>query len=109
MALLHNPYLGADLRSDTKGSEATVEDLCTVQNIRTQTAGGPLDPFEDRLADELMTVFGAGAEEIDDVVAALNAAGSRDQSGAAWNEASFRAQMAASSAALFAVEKRDAQ
>jgi len=96
--------LHADLRSQSKGDTRTIEDPRSVENIVFQTRGGALDAFEDKLADDLMAVFGAGAEEVGDVVQGLNAAGSRDRTGAPWTEQTFREQMAASAAALFAEE-----
>lgn len=102
MAHKYNPFLGNILRDQTKGGGPMVENPQSVENIIIQTAAGPLDSFEDRLADDLMNVFGSGAEEIGDVVAALTALGSTDRAGEAWTERSFRDQMASSAAALFA-------
>lgn len=98
-----NPFLRAEVCSPSKGGPRMVEDPRAVENFVFQTRSGALDAFEDRLADTLMDVFGAGAEELDDVIAGLNAAGSRDRAGAVWTEQSFQDQMAGSSAGLFAV------
>jgi hypothetical protein len=84
------------------GGGGHIEDPAQVENIVFQTRAVPLDAFETRLSGDLMQVFGAGAEELGDVVRALNAAGSRDVDGVAWTDESFVAQMAASAAATFA-------
>lgn len=97
-----NSYLSAEWRAQDKGGPQTIEDPVHAENFIFQTRGGALDPFEDRLADELMAVFNLGAEEIGDVVAGLNAAGSLDAKGNPWSEQSFQDQMAASAAQLFA-------
>ncbi|QDK35699.1 recombinase-like helix-turn-helix domain-containing protein [Sphingomonas sp. IC081] len=100
-----NPFLHVAARSEAKGGPTTIEEPKAVENIVFQTRGGPLDPFEDRLADELMTVFDGGAVELEDVVAGLNAAGSRDRAGAPWTGQSFSGQMAASADGLFAASE----
>lgn len=96
-----NPYLSADAAS-AKGGPLSIEDPHAVTNIVFQTRSGPLAAFEDRLADALMGVFADGADEIDTVVAGLNAAGSVDSNGDQWTGESFAAQMHASAALLFA-------
>jgi hypothetical protein len=78
------------------------ENPAAVENIVFQTRGAPLDAFEAKLAEDLMQVFGTGAEELEDVVRGLNATGSIDAQGAAWTDESFVAQMSVSAAALFA-------
>ncbi len=107
MIAQYNPFLGKGRAVGTKGGPDTIERPGDVDNIVFQTRGAPLDAFEDGLADVLMAVFAAGAEEIDDVVAGLNAAGSVDRAGAAWTARSFTDQMAASAAALFAVTEEN--
>jgi|GEM_PF-2848007 len=89
------------------GGGGYIENPAAVENIVFQTRGAALGTFEARLADDLMQVFGAGAENLDDVVQGLNAAGSRDVHGAAWTDASFTAQMAVSAAATFATVEGD--
>lgn len=100
-----NPFLRAEYRTDSKGGVRTIEHPHNVENIVFQTRGEPLDAFEDDLADQLMTVFGGGAQELSDVVQGLNTAGSRARDGAEWTERSFQDQMAESAAALFATSQ----
>lgn len=98
----YNDFLAVEARREAKGGVRTIETPGQIENFVFQTRAGPLDPFEDRLAGDLMEVFGAGAEEIDDVVAGLNGAGSLDSGGRPWTADSFRQQMAVSAAGLFA-------
>lgn len=77
------------------GGGGFVEDPRAVENSVFQTRGGPLGAFEAKFAEDLMQVFGEGAEELGEVVAGLNVAGSRDGKGGAWTETSLAAQLAA--------------
>lgn len=100
----HNPFLAADRHQDSKGGDRTIELPGSVRNIVLQTRGGPLTPFEDRLADALMAVFDGGAEDLGAVVAALNAHPCPDANGQAWTEASLAACLHELGNALFAPE-----
>lgn len=97
-----NSFLLSDGTIQKKGGGRFVEDAAHVENIVVQTRGGPLDPFEDRLAGEIMDAFGQGHFALDQLVAALNDAGSVDAMGQAWTEAAFQDQMALSASLLFA-------
>ncbi len=65
-----------------------------VVNLVWQTRGAPPTDYENALADSLIACFDAGAEELPDLVAALNARGSRSPGGAPWTEESFTTEMA---------------
>lgn len=65
-----------------------------VANIVWQTRAAPPTDYENALADSLIACFEAGAEQLPDLVAALNARGSRSPSGAPWTEDSFTTEMA---------------
>lgn len=99
---MFNHFLEAGRRRDEKGGPLTIEVPGAVENIAIQTRSGALDEFEDELADALMAVFADGAEQIADVVAGLDRAGSRDCNGNAWTEAALREQLTLSAAQLFA-------
>ena len=55
-----------------------------------QTRAAPPSEFENRLGDALERVFAQGIESLPEVVARLNADGSRDAEGRPWSEASFQ-------------------
>ncbi len=78
----HNPFL----KRPPEASRGTVEKPL---NLEWQTRAAPPTEFENRLGDALERVFAGGAESLQDVVARLNAEGSRDAQGCPWTEASF--------------------
>jgi hypothetical protein len=82
----HNPFL----QKSAGAARGAVEQP---QNIEWQTRAAPPTERESRLGDALERVFAAGAESLAEVVAALNAQGSRDAAGQPWSEASFQDEM----------------
>jgi hypothetical protein len=99
----NNGFLSGRPSAPVKGGGGgVIEDPRAVENVVFQTRAVPLDSFEARLADDLMLAFGEGAETLEALVAALNAAASVDSAGAAWTESSLAAQLKASGDALFA-------
>ncbi len=81
----HNPFL-------TKRPASRGEVEKTV-NIEWQTRAAPPTEQEDRLGDALERVFAKGVESLPEVVAQLNAEGSRDPAGDPWTQASFQEHM----------------
>lgn len=100
----HNPFLAADRHQDSKGDARTIELPGSVRNIVFQTRGGSLTPFEDRMADALMTVFEGGADQLGAVVAGLNALSCLDRAGQVWTEESLAACLRELGNALFTPE-----
>ena len=91
----HNPHL-TPWRHPEPGSAAgkgAIERPDQVTNIVWQTRPAVPSAYESALADDLIACFGAGAEELPDLVAGLNARGSRSPSGAPWTEESFTTEM----------------
>lgn len=92
----HNPNLTPWQRPDpgSAAGKGALERPDQVVNIVWQTRAAPPSAYENALADSLIACFEAGAEELPDLVAALNARGSRAPSGEAWTETSFTTEMA---------------
>jgi len=63
-------------------------------NIIWQTRAAEPTAYENALGDALVAAFAGGAEELDQVVAALNAQAFRSSDGRPWTVASFEAEMA---------------
>lgn len=84
----HNPFLAR--KPGPAGGRGTVEKL---ENIEWQTRAAPPTEHENQLGDTLERVFARGITVLSEVVAALNAEGSRDSAGAPWTEESFQAEM----------------
>jgi hypothetical protein len=82
----HNPYL----KPAPAGARGAVEKR---DNIPWQHRAEPPSEFENRLGDALEQIFARGIEELADVLAELNGAGSRDREGRLWNEEGFLAEM----------------
>ena len=95
-----NPFL-SPVDAPTKGGGHFIEDPAHVENIVFQTRGAPLTPFEAHFAEALMTAYGEGAEELEDVSTALNVQRFADRMGAAWTAETLTAELAALST-LFA-------
>jgi len=91
----YNPMLAAVGETDNrKGSEATIEDLARVENLRWQTRPAPLTPEESALADALERIFADEVYGLDGVVERLNRMRIAPPAGAsAWSDKSFRAEM----------------
>ncbi len=64
------------------------------ENVVWQTRRRPQTGFERALADALERAFLDGVEELDALVARLNADGVRDENHRLWTAESFRAAMA---------------
>lgn len=96
-----NPFLTPDPEPG-KGGTNFIEQPDAVRNIVFQTRGQDLSAYEAGLAGALMRAFEAGCTELEQLVAALDAGGSKDESGAAWTVDSLAGQLARS-ARLFAV------
>lgn len=82
----HNPFL-------SKRRPAGRGEIEEPRNVEWQTRAAAPSEFENRLGDALERAFADGAATLAEVVAHLNAQGSRDAEGQAWSEASFQAQM----------------
>ncbi|GLK46005.1 MULTISPECIES: recombinase-like helix-turn-helix domain-containing protein [Novosphingobium] len=95
----YNLYLAET--GDAKGGGRFIEEPDQVDNFVFQTRGGPLDPFEQALSQALTAAFDAGAFEFPELVAALNAGGSRAPDGAAWTEPTLDAELDRLGQALF--------
>lgn len=78
----------------TEPGQGYIEPPGGFSNLVWQTRQYEPDQFEQDLVAALQPVFGAGAEELSDVVAGLNQAGCFDRSGNLWTEDSFRSAMA---------------
>lgn len=89
-----NPYLFS-VDASTKGGGRFIEDPAQVENIVFQTRGAALTAFEGHFAEALMIAYGEGAEELEDVVTALNVQRFADRAGAAWTEETLTAELAA--------------
>ena len=100
----YNPWLAPDRQRDTKGGQRSIEPAAGSANIVFQTRGGALSLFEDRLADALMAVFDAGAMELDQVAAGLNARKAYDADHQPWTADSLAACLHTLGHALFARE-----
>ncbi|MBT0668148.1 hypothetical protein HT136_07195 [Novosphingobium profundi] len=94
-----NPYLAE--AGGAKGGGRFIEEPDSVDNFVFQTRGGPLDSFEESLARALTAAFDAGTFEFPELVAALNASGSRDPDGAQWTEPKLDAELDRLAQALF--------
>jgi hypothetical protein len=79
----HNPFL----KSRAAAGRGQVEGF---ENLPWQTRAEAPGEFENRLGDALERVFAQGIESLPEVVARLNAEGSRDAEGRPWSEASFQ-------------------
>ena len=92
----HNPHLKPWIRpkpEDAAGKGA-IERPDAVVNIVWQTRAAPPSEYENRLGDALVECFGAGIEELDALVARLNAMGVQAPDGTPWTAASFEREMA---------------
>ena len=78
----HNPYL-----TKKPAGRGEVE---KPGNVEWQTRAAPPTEHQNRLGDALERVFARGVESLPEVVAQLNAEGSRDAVGEPWTEASFQ-------------------
>ncbi|MGH7126663.1 MAG: recombinase-like helix-turn-helix domain-containing protein [Stellaceae bacterium] len=77
-----------------KGSEATIEDLTRVENMRWQTRPAPLTHAEDVLADALQEIFAEEVHGLDGIVERLNRMKIAPPSGApAWTDQNFRTEI----------------
>jgi hypothetical protein len=63
-------------------------------NIVWQTRNAEPSEYENRLADALEQVFGAGADELHEVVAGLNRLQFPDPQGKPWTQESFQSLLA---------------
>lgn len=95
----YNVFLSAP--PSRKGGGLFLEDPAMVENIALQTAAREPDALEVRLAEEMVRAFEEGASELEQLVEALNARGSRDARGHAWTATSLREQLALSASRLF--------
>lgn len=100
--LPNNPFLRAD--PGNKGGGLFIEHPAAVPNIACQTSGSEPDTVEAGLADLLMAVFSDGVWDLEAVLAALEARGSRDSAGSPWTESSLSQHLQQSAARLFATE-----
>ncbi|NKB21417.1 MAG: hypothetical protein GKS01_13055 [Alphaproteobacteria bacterium] len=94
----HNPYLknGAPMNADT--GRGRVEDPAAIVNVPWQTRPASPTEFELALCDALTEIFDAGAEELSEIVAALNDKGVKAADGSGWTIESFQAEMKKQSA-----------
>ena len=92
----HNPLLKPWIRPrpDDAAGKGTIERPDQVSNFVWQTRAAPPSEYENRLADALVECFGAGIEELDALVARLNAMGVQAPDGTPWTAASFEREMA---------------
>jgi hypothetical protein len=81
----HNPFL-----TKRPASRGEVE---IPRNIAWQTRAAPPTEHENRLGDALERIFAADIESLPELVAQLNAEGSRDPAGQPWTEGSFQEHM----------------
>lgn len=86
---------------DAKGGGRFIEEPDSVPNFVFQTRGGALEPYEEALAQALTSAFDAGAFEFRELVAALNANGSRTADGSEWAEPTLDAELDRLGQALF--------
>jgi hypothetical protein len=89
----HNPQLkdGAPLNSDI--GRGRIEDPSAIVNVPWQTRPAPPTEFELSLCEALTGIFGAGVEELSDIVAELNKRNVKSPDGSDWTEDSFQTEM----------------
>lgn len=80
----HNPYLASNNQRAEGPAKGSIDAPGQLPNIIWQTRPAPPTPFENALGDALEQVFEAGATELPDVVAGLNANGCMDPDGKPW-------------------------
>lgn len=92
----HNPLLKPWIRPKPEDSagKGSIERPDAVVNLVWQTRPAPPSEYEIRLGDALVECFGAGIEDLDALVARLNAMGVQAPDGAKWTAASFEREMA---------------
>jgi hypothetical protein len=94
LPLDRNPYLeNAQVPSELGQARGTIDRPGQVPNVPWQTRRTVPSAYEDALGDALERVFEAGAVELVDVVAQLNALGSRTPTGQPWTAESFQETM----------------
>ena len=89
----HNPYLKDGAPSNADTGRGRIEDPSAIVNVPWQTRPAHPSEFELGLCEELTEIFGAGAEELSDIVAELNKRGVNAPDGADWTEDSFQSEM----------------
>ncbi len=92
----HNPLLKPGIQPglDDAARKGSIERPEAVVNIVWQTRAAPPTDYETRLGDALVECFAAGIEEIEPLVARLNAMGVAAPDGAPWTAARFEREMA---------------
>ncbi|KFK93922.1 MULTISPECIES: recombinase-like helix-turn-helix domain-containing protein [unclassified Serratia (in: enterobacteria)] len=73
-----------------EGGNGQIHQPGQYQNVIWQNRARVPDGFETALVAALEEIFDQGAEELDQIVSALNQRRLFDRSGQAWNEATFR-------------------
>jgi hypothetical protein len=92
----YNPKLATWFRNEPN-TEAGINNIQVpgkTENIIWQTRHREPSRYEEALVTHLEAAFATGVAELDDLVAALNARGSRTEAAALWNADSFQAEMA---------------
>lgn len=92
----YNPKLATWLRNEPN-TEAGINNIQVpgrAQNIIWQTRHREPSRYEQALVEHLEAVFATGVVELDALVGALNARGSRTEASEPWTADSFGAEMA---------------
>ena len=92
----HNPLLKPWIRPkpEDAAGKGWIERPDQVTNIVWQTRPASPSEYENRLGDALVQCFGEGIEELNALVARLNALGVLAPDGGPWTAVSFEREMA---------------
>lgn len=92
----YNPKLATWLKNEPS-TEAGINNIQVpgkTENIIWQTRHREPSRYEQAMVEHLEAVFATGVVELESLVEALNARGSRIESGELWSADSFQAEMA---------------
>jgi hypothetical protein len=92
----YNPFLRPWRRPEPNktAGKGTIETPGEAQNIVWQTRSAAPTAYESDLADALVACFEEGVEELEPLVARLNARGVHAPDGSPWTVASFEREIA---------------
>ncbi|MBK20207.1 MAG: hypothetical protein CMM52_15355 [Rhodospirillaceae bacterium] len=89
----HNPYIKSGGKKNAVTGRGSIEEPSAIVNVPWQTRSAPPTEYELALSEALTEIFGAGAEALPDIVAALNEKGVKAPDGSDWTEDSFKSEM----------------